>query len=131
MTQVVKRKPREMRVHYGLIASGNRAIKDARLRDKLNKDLGGHVLCVDMESAGILTGKLPCLVIRGICNYADSHENHTWQKHAAIVAAAFAKELLWTIDAQEVEQMPVADSIYFRFPRHNLFPKQTIINSLV
>ncbi|EXM18003.1 hypothetical protein FOTG_13855 [Fusarium oxysporum f. sp. vasinfectum 25433] len=39
-TQVVERKPRDMRVHYGLIASGNQLIKDATFRDKLTKDLG-------------------------------------------------------------------------------------------
>jgi hypothetical protein len=32
-TQIVKRKPRDMRVHYGLIALGNQMIKDASFRD--------------------------------------------------------------------------------------------------
>jgi len=36
----------------------------------------------------------PCIVIRGICDYADSHKNKDWQKHAAVVAVAFTKELL-------------------------------------
>jgi len=53
-TKVVKRKPREMRVHYGLIASGNQVIKDAKFRNKLNKDLGGKILCFEMEAAEIL-----------------------------------------------------------------------------
>ncbi|KAF3904787.1 hypothetical protein ABW20_dc0103184 [Dactylellina cionopaga] len=39
---IVRRKPRKMRVHYGLIASGNQAIRDATFRDKLNKDLDSH-----------------------------------------------------------------------------------------
>ncbi|KAL4949708.1 nucleoside phosphorylase domain-containing protein [Aspergillus filifer] len=52
-TKVVKRKPRDMSVHYGLIASGNQVIKDARSRDKLNESLDGKVLCVEMEAAGI------------------------------------------------------------------------------
>jgi nucleoside phosphorylase len=109
-TKVVKRKPRDMRVHYGLIASGNKVIKDATFRDKLNKDLGGYVLCVEMEAAGILT-KFPCIVIRGICDYADSHKNKAWQEHAAAVAAAFAKEFLHVVEAQDVEQMPVIKRI--------------------
>jgi nucleoside phosphorylase len=108
-TQVVKRKPRDMRVHYGLIASSNQVIKDATFRDKLNKDLGGHVLCVEMEAAGLMNN-FPCTVIRGICDYADSHKNDDWQEHAAAVAAAFAKELLAYIQPNDVEgERPVKD----------------------
>lgn len=70
---VVKRKPRGMRIHYGLIASGNQVIKDATIRNKLNIDLGGNVLCVEMEAAGLMNN-FPCIVIRGICDYADSQD---------------------------------------------------------
>jgi nucleoside phosphorylase len=101
-TQVVKRKPRDMRVHYGLIPSGNQVIKDAKFRDNLNKDLGGHVLCVEMEAAGLMDN-FPCIVIRGICDYADSHKNKDWQEHAAAIAAAFAKELLEYVQPSDVE----------------------------
>ncbi|EPS45890.1 hypothetical protein H072_122 [Dactylellina haptotyla CBS 200.50] len=99
-SKLVKRKSRDMQVHYGLIASGNQDIKDASLRDKLNKSLGEKILCVDMEAAGLLDD-FPCIVVKGICDYADSHSNETWQEHAAAVAAAFAKDLLRFI-------MPVA-----------------------
>ncbi|KAJ5186403.1 hypothetical protein N7449_011167 [Penicillium cf. viridicatum] len=104
-TKVVHRKSRDMRVHYGLIASGNRVVKDARFRDEINKNLGGKVLCFEMEAAGLMND-FPCLVIRGICDYADAHKNKEWQEHAAAVAAAFSKELLMLVPAQEVEQMP-------------------------
>jgi len=101
-TQIVKRKRRDMRVHYGLIASGNQVIKDAAFRDKLNKDLGGSVLCVEMEAAGLMNN-FPCVVIRGICDYSDSHKNKAWQEHAAAVAAAFAKELLGCVEPSDVD----------------------------
>ncbi|KAH6983729.1 hypothetical protein EDB80DRAFT_245320 [Ilyonectria destructans] len=108
-TQVVRRKPRDMRVHYGLIASGNQVIKDATFRDRLTKDLGGHVLCVEMEAAG-LVNNFPCIVIRGICDYADSHKNKDWQEHAAAIAAAFAKELLQYVQPGDVDgERPVRD----------------------
>lgn len=108
-SQVVKKKLRDMRVHYGLIASGNQVIKDATFRDRLNKDLGGQVLCVEMEAAGLMNN-FPCIVIRGICDYADSHKNKDWQEHAATVAAAFAKELLGYIQTKEMErERPVRD----------------------
>ncbi|KAG5794504.1 hypothetical protein H9Q69_006460 [Fusarium xylarioides] len=80
----------------------DKLIKDAASRNKLNKDLGGQVLCIEMEAAG-LVNHFPCLVIRGICDYADSHKNKDWQEHAAIVAAAFAKELLQYVQPSDVE----------------------------
>ncbi|KAB8226955.1 5'-methylthioadenosine/S-adenosylhomocysteine nucleosidase family protein [Aspergillus alliaceus] len=104
-TKIIRRKPRDMRVHYGLIASGNQVVKDAAFRDEINAKLGGKVLCFEMEAAGLMND-FPCIVIRGICDYADSHKNKDWQEHAAAVAAAFAKELLLLVPAQEVEQMP-------------------------
>ena len=94
-TQVVPRPSRDHNepvVHYGLIASANKIVKDSKLRDQLSRDLG--VYCVDMESAGLLN-HFPCIVVRGICDYADSHRNNDWQGYASIVAAAFAKELLF------------------------------------
>jgi nucleoside phosphorylase len=108
--KVVKRKPRDMRVHYGLIASGNQVIKDAKFRDKLNKDLGGHVLCVEMEAAGIMNN-FPCIIIRGICDYSDSHKNKAWQEHAAATAAAFAKELLTYVQPSDVNNERAAKDI--------------------
>jgi nucleoside phosphorylase len=102
-SQTIKRKPREMKVHYGLIASGDKVIKDATLRDEISKDLGGSVLCFEMEAAGLMNN-FPCIVIRGICDYADSHKNKAWQEHAAAVAAAFAKELLGYIQPIDLEE---------------------------
>ncbi|EXK78267.1 hypothetical protein FOQG_17045 [Fusarium oxysporum f. sp. raphani 54005] len=107
--KIVKRKIRDMRVHYGLIASGNRVIKDATFRNRLKKDLDGHVLCVEMEAAGLMNN-FPCIVIRGICDYADSHKNKNWQEHAAAVAAAFAKELLEYVQPGDISgERPVKE----------------------
>jgi nucleoside phosphorylase len=108
-SKLVKRKARDMRIHYGLIASGNQVIKDAAFRDKVNKRLGGRVLCFEMEAAGLMND-FPCIVIRGICDYADSHKNKAWQEHAAAVAAAFAKEFLLMVPVLEVDQLPMIAS---------------------
>lgn len=78
-------------IHYGLIVSGNLVVKDSKFRDKLGQELGA--CCVEMEAAGVMN-YLPCLVIRGICDYTDSHKNNDWQGYAAAVAAAYAKQLL-------------------------------------
>ncbi|KAI9705674.1 MAG: hypothetical protein M1820_005084 [Bogoriella megaspora] len=79
-------------VHYGIIASGNLVVKDGMERERLKDDIEG-IRCFEMEAAGLMND-FPCLVIRGICNYADTHKNKEWQSHAAGVAAAYAKELL-------------------------------------
>ncbi|KAI8172867.1 hypothetical protein K4K51_010542 [Colletotrichum sp. SAR 10_75] len=77
-------------------------IKDAAYRDDINKNLNGNTLCIEMEAAGLMDD-FPCLVIRGICDYADSHKNDAWQKHAAAVAAALTKELLQKVPLVEVD----------------------------
>lgn len=94
----------DVSIHFGLIASGNRVIKDARLRDSINDQFGGHVLCVEMEAAGLMDN-FPCLVIRGICDYADSAKNKEWQEYAAAVAVAYAKEIISIVPLDEVQQM--------------------------
>lgn len=89
--------PRDLRptrntsIHYGIIASGNQVMKHAKTRDRLAKELGS--ICFEMEAAGLMDN-FPCPVIRGICDYSDSHKAKRWQKYAAATAAAYAKELL-------------------------------------
>ena len=68
-------------------------------RENLRQEL--DVLCFEMEAAGLMDD-FPCLVIRGICDYADTHKNKRWQPYAAAVAAAYAKELLCVIPANQV-----------------------------
>lgn len=87
-------------IHYGLIASANQLMKDALVRDALAKEK--DVLCFEMEAAGLMN-HFPCLVIRGICDYSDSHKNKEWQGYAAMAAAAYAKDVLCQIPPTRVE----------------------------
>lgn len=89
-------------IHYGIIASGNTLVKDAGTRDKIAESAGSQCLCVEMEAAGLMDG-FPCLVIRGICDYADSHKNDRWQRYAAATAAAYAKELLSHVPMNQLQ----------------------------
>jgi nucleoside phosphorylase len=96
-------------IRYGTIGSANRVVKNAAEREKLKSgDL--DIICVEMEAAGLMDS-FPCLVIRGICDYADSHKNKKWQPYAAATAAAYMKELLSVIPAQEVSKMPHASGV--------------------
>ncbi|KAK6537184.1 hypothetical protein TWF694_011381 [Orbilia ellipsospora] len=85
-------------IHYGIIASGNLVMKNGTIRDHVAWEL--EALCFEMEAAGLMD-ILPCLPIRGICDYSDSHKNKGWQKYAAATAAAYARELLEVLPAAE------------------------------
>jgi nucleoside phosphorylase len=87
-------------VHHGTIASGNQVMRNAAERDRVSAELSG-VLCFEMEAAGLMN-TFPCLVVRGICDYADSHKNKRWHPYAAATAAAYAKEVLSVIPPAEV-----------------------------
>jgi nucleoside phosphorylase len=97
-------------VHHGLIVSGSLVIKDGIFRNSLNKYFDNEVFCIEMEAAGLMNN-FPCLVIRGISDYADSHKNDNWQEHAAAMAAACAKELLRHVSPAEVEREPPAKEV--------------------
>ncbi|KAK6513160.1 hypothetical protein TWF506_009325 [Arthrobotrys conoides] len=99
--QRITRTPRESlrpEIFYGIIGSGNKVMKDGITRDKLAREK--DILCFEMEAAGLMD-HFPCVVIRGVCDYADSHKNDDWQKYAAATAAAYAKELLCKIRADD------------------------------
>jgi nucleoside phosphorylase len=100
-SRLVNRPPRKTLpiVHHGTIASGNKVMKDAKSRDELGRKLGA--LCFEMEAAGLMN-TFPCIVIRGICDYADTHKNKEWQGYAAATAAAYAKELLINIPPSQI-----------------------------
>ncbi|KGO70684.1 Nucleoside phosphorylase [Penicillium italicum] len=89
----------EVRIHYGAIASGNQLMKNGTTRDNIARQL--DVICFEMETAGLMD-ILPCLPIRGISDYSDSHKSEEWQRYAAATAAAYARELL--------EELPVTES---------------------
>ncbi|KAL8902504.1 MAG: hypothetical protein Q9207_004643 [Kuettlingeria erythrocarpa] len=112
------RSPMDVRFYYGTIASGNLVMKHGTERDRISQDLGG-ILCFEMEAAGLMDN-FPCLVIRGICDYADSHKNKGWQRYAALTAAAYAKKLLSTIPGSEQPAGP-----QYGLPLDGLLPRFT------
>ncbi|KAG6003639.1 hypothetical protein E4U21_001842 [Claviceps maximensis] len=88
-----ERQPNEViKVHHGRIATGNTVIETGYCRESISESLGG-VLCFEKVAADLMC-QMPCVVIRGICDYADAHANTEWQEYAAAVAAAYAKEFI-------------------------------------
>ncbi|PON23788.1 phosphorylase superfamily protein [Trichoderma gamsii] len=84
-------KAQEPTIHMGSIASGDIVMKSAEDRDRIAKKEG--VIAFEMEGAGIWE-ELPCIVIKGICDYADCHKNKRWQNFAAATAASTLKAVL-------------------------------------
>lgn len=76
-------------MHFGNIASSNQLQISATERNRIQQQ--HEAIYFEMEAAGVME-EHPCVVIRGICDYADSH-------YAAATAAAYAKGLLSMIPA--------------------------------
>lgn len=79
------------RVYVGAVASGDKVIKSAGERDRLTKEAG--VIAFEAEGAGVWD-ELPCIVVKGVCDYADGHKHEEWQNYAAAGAAAVSKAIL-------------------------------------
>lgn len=80
-------------------------VKSGIERDKIDKRYENSILCFDMEAAGLMNN-FPCLVIRGISDYSDSHKNDHWRNRAIAVASAYVKELLSVIEPSDMEVLP-------------------------
>ena len=84
------------KIFLGEIASANTLLKNPTKRDLLKSTYG--VLAVEMEASGIADAtwnhNVGYLVVRGICDYCDTHKNDLWQEYAALVAAAYTRSLI-------------------------------------
>ncbi|RAH58809.1 Pfs, NACHT and ankyrin domain protein [Aspergillus piperis CBS 112811] len=101
-----KRKDTLPVVHLGTIASGNTVVGDGVTRDTINHRFGNSILCFEMEAAGVMN-TLPCLVVRGISDYADSRKNDEWRPRAIAAACSYAKALILQIPPEEVPQQEI------------------------
>ncbi|KAJ6036861.1 Pfs NB-ARC and TPR domain protein [Penicillium herquei] len=66
-------------------------MKSGEDRDRLMRLEG--VVGFEMEGAGVWDN-IPCVIIKGVCGYADSHKSKDWQSYAAGVGASAAKVFL-------------------------------------
>ncbi|UKZ68307.1 uncharacterized protein TrAtP1_009344 [Trichoderma atroviride] len=105
VTRQLRNLKRAANVFYGTVASGSTIMKEAKERDCINDDEENRgVLCYEMESAGLMND-FPCIAIRGISNYADSHKNDEWDYYASATAAAYAKELLLVVKPMKAKPL--------------------------
>ncbi|KAH0539082.1 hypothetical protein FGG08_004380 [Glutinoglossum americanum] len=96
-------------IYFGLIASGDTVMKSGKHRDEIAAK--EKVIAFEMEGAGVWDN-FPCVVIKGVCDYADSHKNKNCQGYAAATAAACMKAFLkeW-IPTDKPPQLNVRNSI--------------------
>lgn len=66
-------------------------IKSGQLRDNIAEK--HELLAFEMEGAGVWD-EIPCIIVKSVCDYADSHKNKKWQDYAPATAAAATKALL-------------------------------------
>ncbi|RYC79478.1 hypothetical protein BFJ63_vAg17637, partial [Fusarium oxysporum f. sp. narcissi] len=78
-------------IHFGLMASGDSVMRSGEDRDREVE--ARDIVAFEMEGAGVWD-TLPCIVIKGACDYADSHKSKVWQRYAAATAAACTKAFL-------------------------------------
>jgi len=95
-----KRLPGQPKIHYGSIGSSNTLLREPVSRDLLRDEY--RIKAIEMEGSGIATaswmkGTVEYLLVRGICDYCDTHKNKVWQGYAAAVAAAYVRALIEAI----------------------------------
>ncbi|KAM0345671.1 hypothetical protein ACHAPU_006326 [Fusarium lateritium] len=81
----------EPMIYIGSVASGDTVMKSGEDRDRIVKE--ENVLAFEMEGAGVWD-EIPCIVIKGVSDYADNHKHKIWQDFAAATAAATMKALV-------------------------------------
>ncbi|KAJ4216002.1 hypothetical protein NW757_014678 [Fusarium falciforme] len=96
-------------------------VKCGEHRDKIAKQNG--ITAFEMESAGIWAQQVPCLIIKGVCDYADSHKNKIWQPYAAATAAATLSQCdVWRVAEKSLEWntgSDLTDEAAVRFSKAN------------
>ncbi|CCT72539.1 uncharacterized protein FFUJ_12417 [Fusarium fujikuroi IMI 58289] len=78
-------------IHFSLMASGNSVIKSGEDCNRIAVQKG--VIKFKMEGARVWDS-FPCIIIKGACNYTDSHKDKGWQRYTAATAAAYVKAFL-------------------------------------
>ncbi|KAF5559004.1 hypothetical protein FMEXI_199 [Fusarium mexicanum] len=97
-------------IFIGRLGSGNTVMKSGLDRDLIAAR--HNVIAFEMEGAGI-GEEVPCIVVKGICDYADSHKNKTWQNFAAAAAASVAKAILvWFPSSSDGQYEPSLQAHY-------------------
>ncbi|KAK3935913.1 nucleoside phosphorylase domain-containing protein, partial [Diplogelasinospora grovesii] len=81
----------EPAIYAGIVATADTVMKSGEDRDRIAMQEGA--IAFEMEGAGVWE-EVPCIVVKGVCDYADCHKNKKWQDFAAATAASASKAIL-------------------------------------
>ncbi|CAI7650228.1 unnamed protein product [Penicillium manginii] len=97
-------------IYIGPVASADTVMKSGHHRDEIVRK--EKVIGFEMEGAGVWDN-LPCIIIKGVCDYADSHKSKLWQVYAAATGASAAKAFLeyWMPRTHEDEHRNLASTV--------------------
>ncbi|MBD2328839.1 SIR2 family protein [Alkalinema sp. FACHB-956] len=91
--------PTQPKIHYGVIASGEKVIADSAVRDEITAS-DRKIAAIEMEGYGFSAAswqsfdRVRHLVIKALCDFGDASKGDRWQAYAAAVAADFTKHFL-------------------------------------
>ncbi|EQB53738.1 hypothetical protein CGLO_06529 [Colletotrichum gloeosporioides Cg-14] len=83
--------PPPPQVFVGTVGSGDTVMKSGEHRDMMAQQ--HSIIAFEMEGAGVWD-EIPCIIVKSVCDYADSHKNKMWQGFAAVAAASATKAVL-------------------------------------
>ena len=91
----------EFHVHVGPMACGSNVVANAEIVDKKVKSLFPHTVGLDMESYSLMYAAVnsteprpKALVVKSICDFADSSKSDQYQRFAAYTSSGYVKYLL-------------------------------------
>ncbi|KAK5099533.1 hypothetical protein LTR70_002434 [Exophiala xenobiotica] len=119
-------------IHFGRMACGNQVMKSGQHRDWVAAE--ERVVGFEMESAGTWD-YVPTIVIKSVCDYADSHKNKQWQEYAAATAAACTKAFLeeWRSEDRPIlvrPERPPCPLSLIPFRRDRDFVERDVLNDI-
>ncbi|KAK1240245.1 hypothetical protein MKX08_007687 [Trichoderma sp. CBMAI-0020] len=121
-------------IHIGIVGSGDRVIKSGEHRDSIAKPKG--IIAFEMEAAGIME-EIPCVVVKGVCDYADCHKSKKWQDFAAATAASALQAILGYMPLAKsrgysIDQVPREGHFLVPFGRNESFVgREDILQRLI
>ncbi|KAL2836120.1 hypothetical protein BJX68DRAFT_273615 [Aspergillus pseudodeflectus] len=97
-------KANQTSIYIGPVASADTVMKSGQHRDEIARK--EKAIGFEMEGAGVWDN-IPCIIIKGVCDYADSHKNKLWQAYAAATGASVAKAFLeyWVPESREASHI--------------------------
>ncbi|KAK6444220.1 hypothetical protein FP744_10000468 [Trichoderma asperellum] len=122
------KKAQDPAIHIGVVGSGDRVIKSGEHRDSIAKPKG--IIAFEMEGAGIME-EIPCVVVKGVCDYADCHKSKKWQDFAAATAASALQAILGYMPPAK-SQVPRRGHFLVPFGRNESFVgREDILQRLI